>query len=254
MGVRLLIATLAVAAVPATTPPPAATPPASTPPASTPPGSTPPQPGPPTAQGSWVARIVTPVTAWDEPSEQGGRIGRVPARSPWGGTNRLMVTDNRVVDGVRWLEVRLPGRPNASRGWIVAEGADVYPLGWRITISRSARRLTVWHDGRVARSARVVVGKRSTPTPAGLFAIADELRQPDAEGFVGSWVLPLTAHSNVLRDFDGGDGQVALHGRGGASLADRLGSARSHGCVRLANADIAWIASRVSAGTPVQVR
>ncbi len=83
--------------------------------------------------------------------------------------------------------------------------------------------------------------------------MAAELRQPEPDQFVGSWVLPLTAHSNVLRSFDGGDGQVALHGRGGASLLDPLGSARSHGCVRLANSAIAWIAAHVPVGTPVRV-
>ncbi len=71
--------------------------------------------------------------------------------------------------------------------------------------------------------------------------------------FEGPWVLPLTAHSTVLKHFDGGDGQVALHGRGGASLADPLGSARSHGCVRLANQAIDWIAGHVAVGTPVRI-
>jgi lipoprotein-anchoring transpeptidase ErfK/SrfK len=54
--------------------------------------------------------------------------------------------------------------------------------------------------------------------------------------------------------FDGGDGQVALHGRGGASLLDPLGSARSHGCVRLANGAIDWIAGHVPVGAPVRIR
>lgn len=67
------------------------------------------------------------------------------------------------------------------------------------------------------------------------------------------WVLPLTAHSKVLRRYDGGDGQVGLRGRGGASLRDRLGTARSHGCIRIANADIAWLAERITAGTPVRI-
>ena len=112
----------------------------------------------------------------------------------------------------------------------------------------------MFRDDRLVRSLRAVVGKPSTPTPAGLFAVAAELRQPEANEFEGTWVLPLTAHSNVLRQFDGGDGQVALHGRGGASLLDPLGTARSHGCVRLANAAIGWIAAHVPTGTPVRVR
>src|SRR5205807_2643188 len=138
--------------------------------------------------------------------------------------------------------------------WIAATDATLRPDRWRLLVVRARRELRVFRAGQLVRRFAVVVGKRATPTPAGLFAIAAELRQPDPSGFEGSWVMPLTAHSRVLRRFAGGDGQIALHGRGGASLADPLGSARSHGCVRLANAAIAWLAGRVPAGTPVRIR
>lgn len=220
-------------------------------------GTTPPVqavPAAPTRAGSWVARIVIPTTAWAGAGRTGRRLGTVTTQSPWGGVNRLMVLGTRMVAEDRWIRVRLPGRPNAREGWILATDTDLFPVGWRLEISRAERRLRVLHDGRLVRSTRVVVGAPSTPTPGGLFAIADELAQPDSTGFAGGWVLPLTAHSEVLQSFDGGDGQVALHGRGGASLDDPLGTARSHGCIRLANRDIAWLAARIDAGTPVRVR
>jgi hypothetical protein len=50
-----------------------------------------------------------------------------------------------------------------------------------------------------------------------------------------------TAHSNVLQAFDGGDATVGIHGRGATSLLDPLGSASSHGCIRLANHGIDWL-------------
>jgi lipoprotein-anchoring transpeptidase ErfK/SrfK len=75
--------------------------------------------------------------------------------------------------------------------------------------------------------------------------------------FLGSWVLTLTAHSDALTRFDGGDGTVAIHGRGGASLVDPLGSALSHGCIRLANEEIDKLVDRIGRyelpGTPVRV-
>jgi lipoprotein-anchoring transpeptidase ErfK/SrfK len=62
----------------------------------------------------------------------------------------------------------------------------------------------------------------------------------------------------VLQRYEGGDGTVAIHGRGGASLLDPLGSARSHGCIRLSNHAIDWLVRRIGvthlAGTPVDVR
>ena len=147
----------------------------------------------------------------------------------------------------------LDDRPNGTAVWINAQDTIPRVDRWRLAVSRARREVRVYREGHLMRLFRAVVGKPSTPTPAGLFAIAAELGQPDPREFEGSWVLPLTAHSTVLRQFAGGDGQVALHGRGGASLLDPLGSARSHGCVRLANPAIGWIATHVPVGTPVRV-
>ena len=76
------------------------------------------------------------------------------------------------------------------------------------------------------RRFKAVVGAPATPTPSGRFAIAELARQPDPDGFLGPFALHLTAHSDVLDDYGGGPGRVAIHGRGGESLADPLGSAR----------------------------
>jgi lipoprotein-anchoring transpeptidase ErfK/SrfK len=110
----------------------------------------------------------------------------------------------------------------------------------------------VYRAGRPIATFTVVVGKSSTPTPAGLFAIQEKQSENPGD-FMGSWVMPLAAHSNALRSFEGGDGQIGIHGRGGASLLDPLGSAASHGCVRMLNADVDWLAARVPPGTPVRV-
>ena len=85
------------------------------------------------------------------------------------------------------------------------------------------------------------------------FAIAERIELPDPTQFYGSWMLTLTAHSNVLNTFAGGDGRVALHGRGGSSLDSPVGTASSHGCVRMRNADIDWLARHAEAGTPVVI-
>jgi lipoprotein-anchoring transpeptidase ErfK/SrfK len=103
----------------------------------------------------------------------------------------------------------------------------------------------------------VVVGKPSTPTPTGLFTVVWAIPWHPAD-FLGSWVLELTTHSDVLQRFDGGDGTVGIHGRGGARLTDLLGTARSHGCIRLANDAIDWLVHAIGPnrlpGTPVVIR
>jgi lipoprotein-anchoring transpeptidase ErfK/SrfK len=168
----------------------------------------------------------------------------------------LVLARPRASAGRCWLRVRLPWRPNDAAGWVDGAAVQPQPNAWRVAVSTEHRTLTLLRAGRAVRTLSVVVGKPSTPTPKGLFAIAWPIRWHPND-FLGSWVLLLTAHSNVLRAFDGGDGTVGIHGRGGASLADPLGSARSHGCIRLANQDIDWLVHTVGRGrlpgTPVRV-
>jgi lipoprotein-anchoring transpeptidase ErfK/SrfK len=113
--------------------------------------------------------------------------------------------------------------------------------------------VTVYRSGRLVRRYRAVVGAPATPTPHGLAAIYERDRQPDPHAFVGTWVLALTILSDVLEHFEGGIGRVGIHGRGGASLVDHLGSARSHGCIRVSNGPVDWMAAHVPVGTPVRI-
>jgi L,D-transpeptidase catalytic domain len=218
-------------------------------------GTATPQAGPPRAGGAWVADVVLPALAHGAPREDARTGTAVPSVAAWGTPSDLLVLEAKVgPEGREWLRVALDRRPNGYAVWIASADAVLRFDRWRIRVSRAAREVHVFRAGRLVRTFEAVVGKPSTPTPSGLFAIAAELRQPDpGEDFEGSWVLPLTAHSDVLHSFDGGDGQVALHGRGGASLLDPLGTALSHGCVRLANGDIGWIARHVPVGTPVRI-
>jgi lipoprotein-anchoring transpeptidase ErfK/SrfK len=213
-----------------------------------------PHPGPPNATQAWVAKVVYTTVARSAPSVTATRRLTVSPVSPWGTTTELLVLGTRVdAAGRRWVRVRLDYRPNGFAAWIDAEDTILHRDPWRISVSRERRAVRIYRADRLVRTFAAVVGKPSTPTPTGLFAVAAELPQPDPGEFEGSWVLPLTAHSGVLRHFDGGDGQIALHGRGGASLIDPLGSARSHGCVRLANQTIGWIATHMPVGTPVRI-
>jgi L,D-transpeptidase catalytic domain len=210
---------------------------------------------PPTSARAWVADVIYPTLARSAPDSTADALIAVSPVSAWGTPTKLLVLGSRLDSSGRpWILVRLDHRPNGYAAWIDAEDTVLYTDSWRISVLRARHEVLVYRAGRLMRTFAAVVGKPSTPTPAGLFAVAAELRQPDPGEFEGSWVLPLTAHSEVLAHFAGGDGQIALHGRGGASLADPLGSARSHGCTRLANEAIDWIAAHVPVGTPVRVR
>jgi lipoprotein-anchoring transpeptidase ErfK/SrfK len=205
--------------------------------------------------GAEVARVVAPAVVRPRPGA--GPIVRLLAtRTSWSGApQQLLVLGSRTgADGRPWLRVRLPGRPNGSSGWIRRDRVVVHHLPWWIDVSLSRRLVQVFRDGSLVRRFAAVVGAPSTPTPVGLYAVYEADPQPSAGDFVGSWVIQLTAFSDVLDNYGGGPGRVAIHGRGGASLADPLGTARSHGCVRVSNSDVQWLARTVAAGTPVRIQ
>ena len=207
--------------------------------------------GSPSRELAWRAALHSPVPLRADPSRRprGLYDGRdAPA---------LLVLGARLDERGRcWVRLRLPARPNDASAWVRSDRVDLQPTSWRLVVYRNARRVDVLREGRVVRRFRGVIGAPATPTPLGLFAIADTWRGRPGD-FLGSWVVTLTAHSNVLDTFDGGDGRVAIHGRGGTSLLDPLGSARSHGCVRLTNAAISWLVRSIGAielpGVPVRV-
>ena len=104
------------------------------------------------------------------------------------------------------------------------------------------------------RSFRAVVGRARRRPRQGVASRSPRRRaSPTRDGFLGPVALHLTAHSDVLDDYGGGPGRVAIHGRGGASLADPLGSARSHGCVRVDNEAVRLLARVLAPGVPVAV-
>jgi hypothetical protein len=153
--------------------------------------------------------------------------------------------------GETWVRVRLPGRPSGHKGWILASQTKRTSTGWRLVLDLSSRRVTVYHYGLAERRYRAVVGTRATPTPRGHFFIEEAVAlSPRAAG--GPFALATSARSAVLQEFAGGPGQIALHGV--KNLSGALGTAASHGCVRLSTRAITWLAGRIGAGAPLTVK
>jgi lipoprotein-anchoring transpeptidase ErfK/SrfK len=203
--------------------------------------------------GATVARIVAPVLARSQPDRPDhGRPVR-PQTSWSEQPVSLLVLGSAAYNGREWIKVLLPDRPNGSTGWIPRDLAVLGHTDFWVQVSTGRRTVSVFSDGHLVRRFGAVVGKPSTPTPHGLAAIYERDRQPDPTAFLGTWVLALTISSNVLGHFEGGTGRVGIHGRSGASLLDPLGSARSHGCIRISNGPVDWMAAHVPVGTPVRI-
>jgi len=154
-------------------------------------------------------------------------------------------------DGSEWLQVRALRNRTQVKVWIPRWATHRVWLRYRIQVDLSSRKAKIWRDGKVLRRFRVVVGAPSTPTPTGHYYVVDRMHLHNSWAN-GQWALATSAFSRILKHFDGGLGQVALHAR--AFLRDPVGTAASHGCVRFNNGDIAWMAAHVPNGTAVDIQ
>jgi hypothetical protein len=174
-----------------------------------------------------------------------------PTRPITGERTALPVLSRKLdVHGVAWLDVLLPGRPNGASGWIAQQGTRTASTPWSLRVRLGLRRVSAYREGVLVRSFEAVVGKPSTPTPTGRFFVEEAVQMRAGEPG-GPIALTLSARSDVLQEFEGGPGQIGIHGRD--NLGGHLGSAESHGCVRLATSSIEWLAERIGPGVPVRI-
>jgi lipoprotein-anchoring transpeptidase ErfK/SrfK len=199
-----------------------------------------------------LAVLLSAHGAHAKPATGSPQVTLVAARRPITGEQTTLPVVSRAIGpaGIRWLQVMLPGRPNGSTGWITQRGTQPLVTAWHIVVDLARRRVMAYRNGHLVRSVRAVVGKPSTPTPTGQFFVEETLRVPPGEAG-GPFALALSARSNVLQEFEGGPGQIAIHGRD--NLGGTLGSAVSHGCIRIDTAGIDWLAARIGAGTPATI-
>ena len=171
----------------------------------------------------------------------------LPARNEFGSPLALVVLEDSVPG---WLEVQLPVRPNGSTGWIRASGVELREVDLAVHVDLAARRLVVTDSGATVLESSVAVGATSTPTPTGTFFVVDKLDTGRPDGPYGPFAFGLSAHSDVLTEFAGGEGQVGIHG---TSDPTSIGNAASNGCVRVPNDVAIALEGLLPLGTPVTI-
>ncbi|HEV3000819.1 MAG TPA: L,D-transpeptidase/peptidoglycan binding protein [Solirubrobacteraceae bacterium] len=127
-----------------------------------------------------------------------------------------------------------------------------------VTVSRAAKTARVFRRGELVRSYRVAVGEPRYPTPMGSFSVQGKQvdppwNVPDSEwaGKLAGQTIPGGDPRNPLKArWIGFNGSVGFHG---TSSVGSLGTAASHGCVRMSEADVIDLYERVEVGTPVLV-
>jgi lipoprotein-anchoring transpeptidase ErfK/SrfK len=206
------------------------------------------QPPPPPTEppASWVASAVgRSVAVYADPSApQPVRVLTNPTPEKYPLVFRV---EERQGD---WLRVKLALRPNGSTGWVRASEVSLTSTPYRVVVELAAHRVTLYSGNDVVLQDVVAVGTPRTPTPTGDFFVDAVWPVGNPGGVYGPYQLSVSAFSDVLRSFGGGQGQIAMHGTNAPGL---LGGNVSNGCIRMRNETITRLAQAVPAGAPMQV-
>jgi hypothetical protein len=152
--------------------------------------------------------------------------------------------------GVEWVQLRIPGRPNGRTGWVRRDAlGPLHKSRSLLVIDRPRLHITLYRRGRRIWRAPVGIGKPSTPTPAGHFWVRERFKVLDPSSPYAPYALG-TADYSTLTEWPGG-GVVGIHGDWNQPWL--IPGQPSHGCVRLHREDVAWLAHHIATGTPLRI-
>jgi hypothetical protein len=118
-----------------------------------------------------------------------------------------------------------------------------------IVVSLEDRKLALVENGQLRKIYRVAVGKRSTPSPMGTFTIERRVANPVYQ-HDGKTIQPGPGNPVGTRWMG-----LSLRGYGihGTNAPRSIGKAASHGCIRMAKADLEELYELVAVGDTVEL-
>jgi lipoprotein-anchoring transpeptidase ErfK/SrfK len=133
--------------------------------------------------------------------------------------------------------------------------ASKYPS--YLTLDRSTFTLRLWEDLKLAKTYTVAVGQEGLETPEGLYAIQEKEENPSWHVPDSAWagdlagqVIPPGPADPIKARWMGIFEGAGIHG---TEEIESLGSAASHGCVRMSIPDVEELYDLVEVGTPIYI-
>jgi lipoprotein-anchoring transpeptidase ErfK/SrfK len=136
------------------------------------------------------------------------------------------------------------------------EVAAKYPT--YLTVSQAEFTVRLWKNLKLVKSYPIAVGQPAYPTPYGLFSVESKQvdpvwsvpNSPWAGELAGTVVAGGTAENPLVARWIGVTNGVGFHG---TNEDYSVGTAASHGCMRMHVSDIIDLFDRVDVGTPVYI-
>lgn len=151
--------------------------------------------------------------------------------------------------------IRAPMKRSAAAVTTRAQLAKKYPTV--LIVDRKRFKLRLYKKLKLARTYPIAVGQVGLETPAGLYTINNRAENPTwnvpnsdwAGDLAGKSIPPGPGNPLVARWLGIHDG-VGIHGTNDVSS---LGSAASHGCIRMKPSDVIALYPLVPVGTPIYI-
>lgn len=164
------------------------------------------------------------------------------------GSPRVLLVLEGPTDG--WVRLSLPVRPNGTSGWAQASEFRFEVVSQLVSVDLSDFRLEFRAGTDVVLDTLVATGSPENPTPTGRYFVTDVVELADHGGPWGPFAIGLSAHSDTITEFNGGDGIVGIHG---TNRPSKIGQSVSLGCIRVPNEVITELAALIELGTPVEI-
>ena len=136
-----------------------------------------------------------------------------------------------------WVNVLLPVRPNGTEGWVRRGDVTLTANQFHIEVRLGAHQLRVFNGRQRVLAAPIGVGTTNTPTPGGAFYIRSLIASTDSA--YGTYAFGLSGFSEVHETFNGGPGDIGIHGTNDPGT---IGTDVSNGCIRLEDSNVIRLA------------
>ena len=211
------------------------------------------------AVGAFVKRVASDL---DAPARDASLDFGSGSPEPVSSRDGRNVKEDRLRRQVR-AALSTPGAPHALRIKVrkvkpkvtTAELSEEYPT--LIMVSRGSFKLTLYKDLKPSKTYTVALGAAGYDTPTGLYSIQDKQVNPtwnvpnsDWAGDLAGRSIPPGPDNPLKARWMGIANGAGIHG---TSDIGSLGSAASHGCVRMSEPDVIDLFDRVEVGTPVYI-
>jgi lipoprotein-anchoring transpeptidase ErfK/SrfK len=189
-------------------------------------------------------------------SFDGGQVARTPARKGLkvAATRLERKIERRLTSATMRRTVTVPTAKVAPKV-TMADLAEKYPAA--IIVNRGAFQLQLYKDLEPVKTYTVAVGQAGLETPQGLYEIQNmavnpywHVPQSDWAGSLAGQVIPPGPSNPIKARWMGIYNGAGIHG---TDAVGSLGTAASHGCIRMAIPDVEELYEQVDVGTPVYI-